>query len=138
LAAFFATALAYLIELLAAKKLLPVSYHFRMSVHAGPVYGFWDPGRNGWNYIGDGINGGQRVLGAIGKEVDDVLFISAEIKRSLTADFDGTKVYSMLLSSLQNRGRRLDKHGNPWRVYEVNHMHTMSSSFDECINLLSR
>jgi hypothetical protein len=138
LAAFFATALAYLIELLAAKKLLPVSYHFRMSVHAGPVYGFWDPGRNGWNYIGDGINGGQRVLGAIGKEVDDVLFISAEIKRSLTADFDGTKVYSMLLSSLQNRGRRLDKHGNPWRVYEVNHTHTMSSSFDECINLLSR
>lgn len=136
-ATFFAASLAYLIELLVAKRVLPVSYHFRMSVHAGPVYSFWDPGRNGWNYIGDGINGGQRVLAAIGKDVDDVLFISADIKQSLTAEVDQAKVHSMLLNSLQNKGRRTDKHGNPWRVYEVNHTSAISSCFADVIQSLS-
>ena len=126
-ACVFASCLAYLIEVLVARKSVPVGYHFRMSVHADPVYSFWDPGRGGWNYIGDGINGGQRVLGAIGKDVDDVLFISSQIKQSLTANYDGTEIYSLLLNGLQNKGRRADKHGNSWRVYEVNHTSSMSA-----------
>jgi hypothetical protein len=136
-AAIFAASLAYLIELLVARKALPVSYHFRMSVHSGPVYSFWDPGRNDWNYIGDGINGGNRVLGAIGKDVDDVLFISAHIKQHLTAQTDGSRVHSSILNSLQNRGRRTDKHGNSWRVYEVNHTSAISSYFVDLVTTLS-
>ena len=120
------------------QKTLPVSYHFRMSVHSGPVYSFWDPGRNGWNYIGDGINGGARVLAAIGKDVDDVLFISAEIKQSMTTIADQAKMHGLLLNSLQNKGRRPDKHGHPWRVYEVNHTNAISAYFTDIINTLSR
>ncbi len=136
-AAFFATSLAYLIELLVAQKALPVAYHFRMSVHTGPVFSFWDPGRGGWNYIGDGINGGQRVLGAIGKDIDDVLFVSASIKQSLTAENDVASVRSLLLHSLHNRGRRLDKHGNAWRVYELNHTSAVSKVFDSIVKTLA-
>jgi class 3 adenylate cyclase len=122
-ATYFAAQLAHLIEVLVAKKMKP-EFHFRMSVHVGPVYTFWDTGRGrdgDWNYIGDGINGGQRVLGAIGKEIDDVLFISAEVRQGIIASNKGTEPNSAILDCLQNRGRRLDKHNNPWRVYEVNH-----------------
>jgi hypothetical protein len=128
-ASIFAACLAYLIEILVARRSLPVGYHFRMSVHVGPVYSFWDPGRQGWNYIGDGINGGQRVLSAIGKDVDDILFISSQIKQCLTAEDEGSDIDMMLLNCLQNKGRRTDKHGNAWRVYEVNHNRAMSSFF---------
>ena len=102
-ACVFASCLAYLIEVLVARKSVPVGYHFRMSVHADPVYSFWDPGRGGWNYIGDGINGGQRVLGAIGKDVDDVLFISSQIKQSLTASYDGTEIYTCCSTASRTR-----------------------------------
>jgi len=40
-----------------AKDLLHVDFHFRIGVHVGDVYSFYDPGRKDWNYIGDGING---------------------------------------------------------------------------------
>ena len=49
----------------------------------GPVYTFWDTGRGAWNYIGEGINGGNRVLGVIGKDQDDVVFVSAEVRQEL-------------------------------------------------------
>src|SRR5262249_52905269 len=42
MACVFASSLAYLIEILVARHGLPVGYHFRMSVHTGPVYSFWD------------------------------------------------------------------------------------------------
>jgi hypothetical protein len=90
-------------------------------VHYGPVYSFWDPGRKDWNDIGDGINGGQRVLAAVGKETDDVVFISGEVRQQLTAMDRGDSPYPQILAALHNRGRKADKHGNPWRVYEVNH-----------------
>jgi hypothetical protein len=32
------------------------------------------------------------------------------------------------LSNAQNRGRRHDKQGNPWRVYELNHANLISDS----------
>jgi hypothetical protein len=47
----FAGQLARLIEVMGAKRLLPVEFHFRMGIHTGEVYCFWDSGRNGWNYI---------------------------------------------------------------------------------------
>jgi hypothetical protein len=40
---YFAAYLAQLLESLVAHKLLPVAFHFRMGVHIGPVYSFWDP-----------------------------------------------------------------------------------------------
>jgi class 3 adenylate cyclase len=109
------------IEVMVAKRIVPVEFHFRMGVHVGLVYCFWDAGRNGWNYAGSGINGGSRVLSAIGKDTDDVLFISAEVRQQIIAANDQTSVFRDLIANLHNRGRRNDKHGNSWRVYEVNH-----------------
>jgi hypothetical protein len=121
LAAYFAAYLATLIEKLVAEERLPVDFHFRMGVHRGPVFSFWDPGRKGWNYIGEGINGGQRVLSAIGKDTDDVLFISGQMRQALTATGHKLSLSLAILGALHNRGRKADKHGNLWRVYEVNH-----------------
>jgi hypothetical protein len=122
---YFAAWLAHLIELQSANDQLPVEFHFRMGVHAGHVYTFWDPGRRDWNYIGEGINGGQRVLGVIDKKYDDVIYVSDRvrkiIRKSRDADEEGFKDENNVLSHLANRGRQLDKHGNAWRVYELNH-----------------
>jgi hypothetical protein len=141
-AADFAADLANLIEVRVARRCEPVDFHFRIGVHFGPVYCFWDWGRGGpedanqamikrdtmernergdWNFIGEGINGGQRVLAAAGKETDDVVFISGQVKRRLTEEDDGTYPCRAILDSLMNRGRRTDKHDRYWRLYEVNH-----------------
>jgi hypothetical protein len=141
-AVYFAAYLANLIEVRVARRREPVDFHFRIGVHFGPVYCFWDWGRGGpehekqalvkpetmernergdWNFIGEGINGGQRVLAAAGKETDDVVFISGQVKRKLTEEDDGTHPCRGILDSLVNRGRRADKHGSYWRIYEVNH-----------------
>jgi class 3 adenylate cyclase len=118
---YFAAYLAHLIEVLVANRLLPVSFHFRMGAHLGEVYTFWDPGRNDWNYIGDGINGGNRVLSAIDKGYDDMLYISGEVRQELMATAERFPGKREILDHLHNRGRRPDKHGRPWRVYEVGH-----------------
>lgn len=119
-ATWFAAHLADLIEISVAHSTLPVDFHFRMGVHVGEVYCFWDFGRDDWNYIGDAINGGNRVLSAIGKDTDDVVFVSADVRKSILANRGGA--YNReLLKAMDNRGRRKDKHGNPWRVYELNH-----------------
>jgi hypothetical protein len=120
-ATYFASYLARLVELMVAKKRLPVAFHFRMGVHVGPVYTFWDPGRNDWNYIGAGINGGNRVLSAIDKTYDDILYISGDVREAILAAPNTFILFDSLLKCLHNRGRRADKHGNPWRVYELNH-----------------
>jgi class 3 adenylate cyclase len=118
---YFAAYLAQLIEVLVARRRLPVQFHFRMGVHVGEIYHFWDPGRNDWNYIGDGINGGNRVLSAIDKGYDDQVFISGEVRQALMANPGQDACTPTLLANLHNRGRREDKHGRPWRVYEVAH-----------------
>jgi class 3 adenylate cyclase len=115
----FAANLAHVVETVVAKGEMPVDFHFRMGVHSGPVYSFWDVGRNGWNYAGTGINGGNRVLSAIGKDTDDVLFVSDAVRQQIMAST--IKTARSLIEHMQNRGRRADKHGNLWRVYEVNH-----------------
>ncbi len=141
-AVYFAAWLASLMEARVARHSEPVDFHFRMGVHFGPVYCFWDWGRGGpedpskplirpdtmernergdWNFIGEGINGGQRVLAAAGKNTDDVLFISGEVRRALTAEDDGSEPCRSILDSLVNRGRHNDKHGRAWRLYEVSH-----------------
>jgi class 3 adenylate cyclase len=120
-ATYFAAYLAHLIEVAAANKQFPVSFHFRMGVHVGEVYTFWDPGRRDWNYIGDGINGGNRVLSAIDKNYDDLLYVSGEVRHALMQSSRRFPSFSRLLDHLHNRGRRQDKHGRPWRVYEVGH-----------------
>jgi class 3 adenylate cyclase len=71
----FAGYLAMLLETQIGKKQIP-EFHFRIGVHTGEVYRFGDYGR--WNYTGTGIINGQRVVSAIGKEQDDVVFVSAE------------------------------------------------------------
>ena len=119
-ATWFAAQLADLIEVSVAHSTLPVAFHFRMGVHVGEVYCFWDFGRDDWNYIGEAINGGNRVLSAIGKDTDDVVFVSADVRKSILANRDES-FNQVLLKAMDNRGRRKDKHGNPWRVYELNH-----------------
>lgn len=119
-ATWFAAHLADLIEVSVAHSTLPIDFHFRMGVHVGEVYCFWDFGRTDWNYIGEAINGGNRVLSAIGKDTDDVVFVSADVRKSIMARRDRDLNHE-LLKAMDNRGRRKDKHGNPWRVYELNH-----------------
>jgi hypothetical protein len=89
---YFGAHLASLIELGVAKGKLPVNFHFRMGVHVGPVYSFWDPGRQNWNYIGEGINGGNRVLSAVGKAQDDVIFVSDNVRQKILARDDGRAI----------------------------------------------
>jgi class 3 adenylate cyclase len=120
-ATYFAAYLAQLVEVAVAKHLVPVDFHFRMGVHVGEVYSFWDVGRQGWNYIGDGINGGNRVLAAIGKDTDDVLFVSSQVRQAMIGETSKFEFAPTVIAHLHNRGRRADKHGNPWRVYEVSH-----------------
>jgi hypothetical protein len=117
-ATYFAAFLAQLIESMISNRRI-VEFHFRIGVHTGRVFTFWDIGRDNWNYVGDGINGGNRVLSAIGKEADDILFISAQVRQKLIGREEPP--CPEILSCLQNRGRRADKHGNSWRVYELNH-----------------
>src|SRR5262249_32277180 len=103
LAVYFAAYLAHLIEVLVASKWLAVDFHFRMGVHCGPVFSFWDQGRNGWNYIGDGINGGNRVLSAMGKGYDDTVYISSEVRHRLMETANNFLGKRHLLNHLSNR-----------------------------------
>jgi class 3 adenylate cyclase len=120
-ATVFSAYLAALIESLVAKEALPVEFHFRIGVHFGPVFRFWDNGRRGWNYTGLGINGGQRVLSAVGKDADDIVFVSSAVRKRVLAEATATAFHRQLRAEMQNRGRRSDKHGKSWRVYELNH-----------------
>jgi class 3 adenylate cyclase len=122
-AACFAGWLAFIIErhLALGHDILPVEFHFRMGVHVGDVFCFWDPGRDRWNYIGDGINGGQRVLAAAGKEKDDVVYVSDKVRRAIEAARSDGPPSPELSSNLHNRGRHADKHNNYWRIYEMSH-----------------
>ncbi len=133
-AVLFSAQLANLIEIAVATKKVAVPMHFRMGVHVGSVYFFFDPGRKDWNYCGDGINGGSRVLQAIEKEKDDVVFISGQARNRLIEMASNNTDFHLwsIINSLVNRGRRNDKHGNPWRVYEFNH--TMSDWKDHLKN----
>lgn len=129
----FAGYFACLTEHLIATDILPIGFHFRIGVHSGPVFRFWDQGRKDWNYIGEGINGGNRVLAAIGKDTDDIVFVSGQVRSGLTTRIhqipnDEQDIIKKLLDALQNRGRRSDKHGNHWRVYELNHAAVFNES----------
>jgi len=115
----FAAALAHEIETRVAKKSVPVEFHFRIGAHVGHVFRFWDPGRKDWNYIGDGINGGNRVLTAMGKDTDDVVFVSSAVRERLIADEMMTPNDRLLRMAMRNRGRHTDKQGKRWRIYEL-------------------
>lgn len=120
-AAYFAARLANHIESHVARK-VGIEFHFRMGVHVGDVFRFWDIGRDRWNYVGDGINGGNRILSAIGKDMDDVVFVSNKVRdQLLSLELSDEYPCNYLLSALQNRGRKSDKHGRMWRVYELHH-----------------
>jgi len=124
-ATWFAATLLRIIEAQVADEKVP-EFHVRIGVHVGPVRWFRDPGRthpsrpdDGWNYIGKGINGGSRVLSVIGKDVDDVIFVSDAVRRALRRQNAGDS--AQLLKNMHNRGRRGDKHKELWRVFELNH-----------------
>jgi hypothetical protein len=126
-AALFASWFAELIQQLCvrprdARRLpLPLTFHFRIGVHFGDVYRFWDPGRKWWNYIGDGINGGNRVLSVIDKKYDDILFISDAVMNEFIAQAPTASIAKNVRNCSENRGRQEDKHGKPWRIYMLNH-----------------
>ena len=95
-------------------KLQPFS--FRMGIHIGEVFRIWDMpdekagGR--WNYIGDGINGGQRILETT-RCTSDVIHVSEEAQNSLGrergADFFG------------RISEYMDKSGRTWRYCNLKH-----------------
>jgi hypothetical protein len=98
-------------------------------VNTGPVHRFWDrfgaPGNKSagrWNYVGEGITEGERVLTAIGKDKEDVIFISAKTRTIILGDYlrDQNSPHNAT-RWLQNRGRQRDKHGKFRSVYEINH-----------------
>ncbi|KAF0247032.1 MAG: hypothetical protein FD180_149 [Planctomycetota bacterium] len=121
-ATWFAAQLATEIEHAVAKKSVPVEFHFRMGIHIGEVFPFEEAGQpSKWNYAGDGINGGRRVLDAIGPDADDLVFLSGEVLKAIRAESDSVTSYSEILDYLVNRGRKKDKHGRAWRVFELNH-----------------
>jgi len=123
-AAWFAAVLATLLQFQVANKQV-AEFHFRMGAHFGPVLCFWDPGRDGWNYLGDGINDSARVLQAVPKEIDDVLYISgAMFDACLQAPNAGPA--RAIRNAVVNRGRRKDKHDKPHRVYELLHFQATS------------
>jgi class 3 adenylate cyclase len=88
-------------------------------VHSGPVFRFWDGAS--WNYVGKGINEGARIVEAIGKDQDDVVFISSETRDQIIREEERDAIFNPTDEFLHNRGRRRDKHGEFRRVYEVNH-----------------
>jgi len=117
----FAGQLLRQLEADVATKRIP-EFHVRVGVHMGPVRWFWDPGRKDWNYIGDGINGGNRVLGAIGKTTDDVIYVSGQVRQEIqVAAEQGNPNAKQLLGAMLNRGRHEDKHKRMWRVFEYGH-----------------
>lgn len=121
----FAGNLANAIEQEVAESKAP-EFHFRIGVHVGDVRWFFDPGRGpggAWNYAGKGINGGSRVLSVIGKDRDDIVFVSSDVRQAIK---NAPSNKRETLRALHNRGRLADKHGELWRVYELNHaaMHT--------------
>jgi len=124
-ASWFAASLAAVLRTRAARKDLPIEVHFRIGLNHGPVYHFWDPGRGasgGWNYIGDGINGGRRVLEVIDKSVDDVVWLSGSVlDEVMRAPL--LKPVDLILNNLITKGRREDKHGKPYRVFELPYLH---------------
>lgn len=117
----FAGFLAMLIESQVGKRLVP-EFHFRIGVHTGEVYRFWD--YDHWNYTGSGIIKGQRVISAIGKEQDDVVFVSSDTRQRILVEKHG----HFLASQMVNRGSRRDKHGERHRLYELNHVSVMGGS----------
>lgn len=129
LATLFASWMAELIQQLVARREcmavegrgIPITFHFRMGIHCGSVYRFWDPGRRDWNYIGDGINGGNRVLSVIDKKYDDILFISDAVANEFISRPPGQSLGVDVRNCLEARGRQEDKHGRAWRVYLLNH-----------------
>ena len=129
-AAFFAAFLADTIERLIADNRV-IDFHFRISINTGLVYRFWDPfhhdlgqikaGR--WNYVGHGITDGERGLAAIGKDKEDIIYMSSETRRKILAEYQSNRnsPYNAI-RWLQNRGRQQDKHELMRGFYEVNHM----------------
>ena len=115
----------------ARQEVLPI--HFRVGIHTGMVNCFWDKHR--WNYMGEGIIGGRGVLEAIGKEVDDVAYVSGQTRSNLLAiesqGGSGNVTIESILESFINRGRRYDKHRTPWRVYELRHDYLTPGKFPE-------
>ncbi|MCC6738254.1 MAG: hypothetical protein IT452_04355 [Planctomycetia bacterium] len=121
-ATWFAAQLATRIEHAVAKKTVPVEIHFRMGIHIGEVYPFEEDGiAEKWNLAGDGINGGKRVIDAIGPDADDLVFLSGQVVTAIYAKSDSPTGHAEILDYLVNRGRKKDKHGKAWRVYELNH-----------------
>jgi len=125
----FAGHLAALLEALVAYGMY-AEFHFRISVHTGPVYRFWDkwgPGKDEgrWNYVGRGITDGERVLSAIGKDRDDIVFVSSATRQRMLTGQEF--IVAEIRQSLYNRGRQADKHGEFRRVYELDHTRLMAA-----------
>ena len=114
----FACFMAMFIETLPVMEPLVLEFHFRIGLHYGEVNCFWDAGQGDWNYMGDGILGGKRVLDAGGKSVDDVVYLSVQTERAIRRWPPATHA---VLPHLTNIGRRTDKHGKMWRIYQANH-----------------
>ena len=64
-----------------------------------------------YNYVGDGINGGARVMEGIEKKFRDVLYISEDLRERIIDDD--------LCDHTSHRGAVEDKHHKEWILYEL-------------------
>jgi len=131
LAAKIACSIAADIDVRRARKWLSVPFHYRMSVHWGPVYSFFDPGRKDWNYVGSGINDGHRVLEAIGSRLDDVVYISESVRDEILRGDTSHAPLSGMHGYMTNEGRSKDKHGIPRRLYRMDHTAVAKEHIDQ-------
>lgn len=99
-----------------------LDFHFRIGINTGEVLRFWDDVPSGvprWNYVGVGITNAQRVLDAMGKDQDDVVYVSASTRAAARKSKINER--NPIDGFLTNRGRREDKHRQMQRIYEANH-----------------
>lgn len=127
-ACVFASILGVVMDRGEPKRRIGLEINFRIGIHMGKVRCYWDKRlgtKGGWNYVGDAINGGQRIVAMVKDDkLDNAIYISSQVYRvcypsgtqSRETDL-GQKITSCCL----NRGTHEDKHHNAWRVYQLNH-----------------
>ncbi len=128
----FAAALACLVDDYSSReKVMPI--HFRIGIDTGKACYFRDKidDKNyRWNLVGPGITGAERVLSAMGKDVDDVVYLSDRTRHKIMDLKESNAFAYRSIMHMQNRGRRADKHGQKRRIYELNHIEYMRPSLD--------
>lgn len=125
-ATLFACHLATLIEFMQLRDEFPYPFKFKCGVHVGSVERFYDPGRHDWNYVGEGINGVNRVLSVIPGSLANAIYLSSAVRATFLRRTD--ELAMALKDNISNEGQLEDKHGIEWHVFSVNHTDVYESN----------